>query len=156
MARGANWLKTADTPNIIKMQKNPNFCRDGNKLKIFFHIFSGVLLMTARSSYDMDDYYLHHSAIAEDWKYILTKNLTPYFFLTQVYNVRSGKKGKKIHQPITRPVDFLLDYLAMFSQKRIRIVATSARVALPFGLSVVLVLPVIRPVEFAHCIAVVA
>ena len=47
-------------------------------------------------------------------------------------------------------------YFAMFSTNRIRIVATCARVALPCGLSVVSVTPVIRPSAFAHCIAVVA
>lgn len=47
-------------------------------------------------------------------------------------------------------------YFAISSQKRIRMVATSARVAFPVGLIVVEVLPVINPSAFAHCIAAVA
>ena len=47
-------------------------------------------------------------------------------------------------------------YFAMFSQKRMRIVATCARVAEPAGDSVVALVPEIRPEAFAQAMASVA
>ena len=44
-------------------------------------------------------------------------------------------------------------YFAMFSMNRMRIAAVSARVALPCGSSMLLLLPLIRPSALAHCIA---
>ena len=53
-------------------------------------------------------------------------------------------------------LNMIQDYPAIFSQNRIKMVATCARVALPCGFSVVPVTPVISSSAFAHCIAAVA
>lgn len=53
-------------------------------------------------------------------------------------------------------LNMMQDYPAIFSQNRIKMVATCARVALPCGFSVVPVTPVISSSAFAHCIAAVA
>ena len=52
---------------------------------------------------------------------------------------------------ISAPFGFC--YFAISSQYRMMIVAISARVALSFGLSVDAVLPEIKPLPTAHCIA---
>ena len=70
-----------------------------------------------------------------------------------LYHLYRSKRCKTV---LNTGISLHFYYFAMFSQKRIRIVATSARVALPAGLSVVLVTPVIRPSAFAHCIAAIA
>ena len=83
-----------------------------------------------------------------------SKGLIPphYFALTMA----AGPQTKVREPAVIHVKKFLGAYFAISSQKRIRMVATSARVAVPCGTSVVSVRPVIRPFSFAHCIAVVA
>ena len=66
-----------------------------------------------------------------------------------------GKNGKE-GLPVLRAYRYLvvLNQSTKFSQKRMRIWATSARVAPLVGLRVVLLVPLMRPSALAHCMAV--
>ena len=82
---------------------------------------------------------------------LLTPGFGPVQFLPQKLPLlRQTKSAPSLRGRIR----FISAYLTIFSQKRIRMVATWARVAVSCGLRVVLLVPVIRPVPTAHCRAV--
>lgn len=90
------------------------------------------------------------------------KNFIHGYSIALYFLKRKGKKGKKnivteMKTSITKVILVLcvqsFNYFAAFSQNLVKIAATSARVALPFGLSRPAVVPVISSFAFAQCIA---
>ena len=83
-----------------------------------------------------------------------TENQRSVFRLRAFQKVFLKSSGRGGDPP--RPIYRDGYYLVKLRSKRIRIAATSARVALPFGASVVAVRPLMRPSATAHCTAVFA